>query len=173
MAALVGCSVLSDAGRRSHLADAARMDVASVRESCSHLETCLKRDKPPNPPQRSIRELQEAAATDPDPEFRDAISENIVAIARKKAQVEALDEEIARSRGDLPSPSVAPAASLPVPGGPPPPQLPPEVFEFIPARSSRQPAPVARPQEQEHAQEQGQEQAQPMHDAAAAPGLYL
>lgn len=54
-------------------------------------------------PQRSIEELKAAHLETPDPDYRAAIDEDIVALARKRAQVEALDAEIARAKGDRPA----------------------------------------------------------------------
>ncbi|KAG2495671.1 hypothetical protein HYH03_006271 [Edaphochlamys debaryana] len=48
---------------------------------------------------RSNAELREALASDADPEFRDAVNENLVTIARKRARVAALEEELRRLTG--------------------------------------------------------------------------
>ena len=49
------------------------------------------RTNPPPGPQRTLQELGEIVRTDPDPEYRDAINENIVVLARKKARLAQLE----------------------------------------------------------------------------------
>jgi len=53
------------------------------------------------PLQRSLAELVAANKDSPDPEYRESISHNIVAVARRRAELEALERELARALGHL------------------------------------------------------------------------
>lgn len=50
--------------------------------------------------ERSVVELKAAQAQDPDPEYKAAISENLVVIAKKRARVACLEDEIKRAKGE-------------------------------------------------------------------------
>lgn len=65
--------------------------------------------------QRSNQELEDALKRDgPDADLRDAIGENIVIIARYKGQIERLNTEIRKARGEVMETSNTQTASVPV-----------------------------------------------------------
>ncbi|KXZ47008.1 hypothetical protein GPECTOR_39g502 [Gonium pectorale] len=64
-----------------------KKDIDELKNSILHLE-------------RSNQELKEALAAGPDPEFRMAIGENIATLAKKKARLAALEEELRRLTGE-------------------------------------------------------------------------
>ncbi|EFJ48118.1 hypothetical protein VOLCADRAFT_91371 [Volvox carteri f. nagariensis] len=64
-----------------------KIEIDELTNSIQHLE-------------RSNRELKELLQTDPDPEYRLAIGENITTIAKKRARVAALEEELRRLTGE-------------------------------------------------------------------------
>jgi chromosome segregation ATPase len=74
---------MAEAGTANALIEQLESDKATLENSVVHL-------------QRSIGELKEAIATegDDDREFKTAIEENIVVIARNKAKIERLETEI-------------------------------------------------------------------------------
>jgi hypothetical protein len=49
--------------------------------------------------ERSVKELKQAMAEDPDPEYKAAISEDLVVIAKQRARVQCLEDEIKRAKG--------------------------------------------------------------------------
>lgn len=49
--------------------------------------------------ERSVKELKQAIAEDPDPEYKAAISEDLVVIAKQRARVQCLEDEIKRAKG--------------------------------------------------------------------------
>lgn len=76
---------------------------------------------------RSNAELREAlGATGPDRDFKQAIEENIVVLARYRARVEALEAEIRRAKGQ--------------------PEIPIEPVQLRPAAQPPQPPPTSQPQ---------------------------
>ncbi|KAG2438829.1 hypothetical protein HXX76_005370 [Chlamydomonas incerta] len=72
------------------MASVLRIEVDELKNAIQHLE-------------RSNRELKELLASDPDPEYRQAIGENIVTVAKKRARVAALEEELRRITGEDPA----------------------------------------------------------------------
>lgn len=111
--------------------------------------------------ERSVQELKQAMLEDADPEYKAAISENLVVIAKQRARVASLADEIRRAKGLAGDISHAQVAAVPVggSGGPA-------------AAGGRAPG-----QEQQHngapaAAAAGQQPAQPqdLNSAAAATG---
>ncbi|GIL56878.1 hypothetical protein Vafri_12115 [Volvox africanus] len=64
-----------------------KLEIDELKNSIHHLE-------------RSNCELKDLLQTDPDPEYRIAIGENITTIAKKRARVAALEEELRRLAGE-------------------------------------------------------------------------
>ena len=65
--------------------------------------------------QRSVEELKAAIAeTGPDQDYKEAINENVVLIAKTRARIAALDDEIKRSRGVTGDISMCQLATVPV-----------------------------------------------------------
>ncbi|GLC46237.1 hypothetical protein PLESTB_001538500 [Pleodorina starrii] len=64
-----------------------KIEIDELKNSIQHLE-------------RSNRELKDLLQTDPDPEYRIAIGENITTLAKKRARVAALEEELRRLTGE-------------------------------------------------------------------------
>lgn len=65
--------------------------------------------------QRSVEELKTAIAeTGPDQDYKVAINENVVLIAKTRARIAALDDEIERSRGVTGDISMCQLATVPV-----------------------------------------------------------
>lgn len=78
-----------------------KTEIDAVRNSLQHLE-------------RSNAELRKAIEENgPDPDFRQAINENIVVIAKRRARLEALEEELRKMTGGDVTSGVATAASQP------------------------------------------------------------
>ncbi|KAG2438824.1 hypothetical protein HXX76_005365 [Chlamydomonas incerta] len=72
------------------MASVLRIEIDELKNAIQHLE-------------RSNWELKELLASDPDPEYRQAIGENIVMVAKKRARVAALEEELRRITGEDPA----------------------------------------------------------------------
>ncbi|KAG2453324.1 hypothetical protein HYH02_001548 [Chlamydomonas schloesseri] len=86
------------------MASVLRIEIDELQNAIQHLE-------------RSNRELKELLTSDPDPEYRQAIGENIVTVAKKRARVAALEEELRRITGEAPAEGAAEAVepeSVPV-----------------------------------------------------------
>jgi hypothetical protein len=66
--------------------------------------------------ERSVQELKQAMLEDPDPEYKAAISENLVVIAKQRARVASLEDEIRRAKGLAGDISHAQVAAVPVGG---------------------------------------------------------
>lgn len=64
--------------------------------------------------ERSVRELKQAMVDDPDPEYKTAINENVVVIAKQRARVASLEDEIKRAKGMKGDISHAQVAAVPV-----------------------------------------------------------
>jgi hypothetical protein len=64
--------------------------------------------------ERSVKELKHALIEDPDPEYKTAISENLVVIAKQRARVASLEDEIKRAKGMKCDISHAQVAAVPV-----------------------------------------------------------
>lgn len=69
--------------------------------------------------ERSVQELKQAMLEDPDPEYKAAISENLVVIAKQRARVASLEDEIRRAKGLAGDISHAQVAAVPVGGSGP------------------------------------------------------
>jgi len=64
--------------------------------------------------ERSVKELKEAFAEDPDQEYKAAISENLVVVAKQRARVQCLEDEIKRAKGAKGDISHAQVVAVPV-----------------------------------------------------------
>lgn len=64
--------------------------------------------------ERSVKELKQAMVDDPDPEYKTAISENLVVIVKQRARVASLEDEIKRAKGMKGDISHAQVAAVPV-----------------------------------------------------------
>lgn len=64
--------------------------------------------------ERSVKELKQALIEHPDPEYKTAISENLVVIAKQRARVQSLEDEIRRAKGMKGDISHAQVAAVPV-----------------------------------------------------------
>eukprot|EP00198_Chlamydomonas_reinhardtii_P003653 XP_001692989.1 predicted protein [Chlamydomonas reinhardtii] len=89
------------------MASVLRIEIDELKNAIKHLE-------------RSNRELQTLLEFDPDPEYRQAIGENIVTMAKKRARVAALEEELRRITGEAPAeePEAVEPEAVPVEDGP-------------------------------------------------------
>jgi hypothetical protein len=71
--------------------------------------------------ERSVKELKQAMAEDPDPEYKAAISEDLVVIAKQRARVQCLEDEIKRAKGmagDISQSQLAAVSLTEAPTGP-------------------------------------------------------
>ena len=88
--------------------------------------------------ERSVKELKEALKEDPDPEYKTAISENLVAIAKQRARVACLEDEIKRAKGIKADISHAQVAAIPVVDASAPGQLQPAQHQPHPSQPQQQ-----------------------------------
>lgn len=91
--------------------------------------------------ERSVKELKEAFAEDPDQEYKAAISENLVVIAKQRARVQCLEDEIKRAKGAKGDISHAQVVAVPVTEAP-----------TAPPASHQQDTNTHNPPQQQHSQ---------------------
>ena len=163
---------MSYAANNASLA-ASLMEIERDRLLCSlqHLE-------------RSVKELKQALTEDPDPEYKLAISENLVVIVKQRARVASLEDEIKRARGMKCDISHTQVAAVPVTdtapasrrqdqqvgdaGGAAPMQVDAAAAGDVPANGAQQ-----QQQQQQEQQQDGQRAADGGSNPADVEGMWL